>query len=95
MGERQHLLSSLGKIVYDKGTATEQARNLLANVGKDIPVSEDVINDMKLFTIRYIYNDKQSMSLSAARAKKLSQQKKNLHQEFHLTKIPMMQKCPG
>ena len=29
-----------------------------------------------LFTIRYIYNDKQSMSLSAARAQKWSQPKK-------------------
>ena len=76
VGVTQHVLSLavVKKIVYDKGTATEQARNLLANVAQDIPVSEDVINDMELFTIGYIYNDKQSMSLSAARAKKWSRQ---------------------
>ena len=49
VGVTQHvfLLAVVKKIVYDKGTATEQARNLLANVAQDIPVSEDVINDIE------------------------------------------------
>ena len=46
------------KVLYDKGTSTEESRKFLANVGKDIP--DDVINDLEMFAIRYIHNDKQS-----------------------------------
>ena len=67
VGVTQHVLSLKNSLWQGDCKWTG---NKSSNVGKDIPVSEDVINDIELFTIHYIYNDKQSMSLSAARAKK-------------------------
>ena len=44
----QHTCAFFGcgkKVLYDKVTLTEESMKLLPNIGKDIPVSEDVIND--------------------------------------------------
>ena len=51
------------KTLYNKGTATDDARQLLSEEGKHVPVNQKLIDDISLFTIRYVYNDKVSTSL--------------------------------
>lgn len=70
------------KTVYDKGTSTEEARTLLAGVGKVLPVTTQICHDMAHFTIRYIYNDKVSKTLTDARALKWSQMKRKSTQRI-------------
>ena len=46
------------------------ARSLISKCGEGLPLSDDVLNNLKSFDIRYIYGDKQSSSLNLARATK-------------------------
>lgn len=59
---------------FTKGTSDDSAHALLQSVGKYLPVPQDVLDNMEIFTIRYIYNV--SKSLSNARARKWRQMKK-------------------
>ena len=65
------------KMVYEKGTQTQEAVALshLKDVGKTLPVTQEVLQQMATFTIRHIYNDKISKTLGEARALKWGQMK--------------------
>jgi len=63
------------KTVYEKGTGTQEARNLLKDVGKTLPVTQEVLQQMATFTIRHIYNDTISKTLGEARARKWGEMK--------------------
>ena len=67
--------------IFDKGTSSDDARSLLSSIGKTLPVTQAVLDDVAMsrydmFTIRFIYNDKISKSLGEARARKWNQMKK-------------------
>ena len=53
-----------------------EARSLISKCGEGLPLSDDVLNDLKSFVIRYIYEDMQSSSMNLARATKWKRQKK-------------------
>jgi hypothetical protein len=61
--------------VYDKGVCAE-AKQMLKSVGKELPASSEVLDNMAIFTIRYIYGDKVSKTLGQARALKWRNLKK-------------------
>ena len=48
---------------------------LLSKLGKNIHISEDVKKNLETFTIRVVYNDKNSSTLNEARASKWMQMK--------------------
>ena len=54
----------------------DEARKWLQGLGKRLPVTADMQDDMEQFTIRYIYKDKTSKRLAEARAKKCEAMKK-------------------
>ena len=62
--------------LYEKLSKSTEARSLISKCGEGLPLSDDVLNDLKSFVIRYIYGDTQSSSLNLARATKWRRQKK-------------------
>ncbi len=56
--------------IFDTAMKSEEARKLLQGLGKRLPVTADMQDDMEQFTIRYIYKNKTSKRLAEARAKK-------------------------
>ena len=48
------------KTIYDNGTNTEIARGLLKEIGTILPVTEEILQNMSQFTIRFIYGDKKA-----------------------------------
>ena len=48
---------------------------LLSKLGREIQISEDVKKDLEMFTIRVVYNDRNSTTLNEARAWKWTQMK--------------------
>ena len=64
--------------LYEKLSKSTAAGSLISKCGEGLPLSDDVLNNLKSFVICYIYGDKQSSSLNLARATKWKQQKKNL-----------------
>ena len=70
------------KSVYAKGRCTEDARTLLASVGKKLSITREVLDNMSRFTIRYIYNDKVSKSLAEAKTKKWNAMKRKSTQRI-------------
>ena len=62
--------------LYEKLSKSTAARSLISKCGEVLPLSDDVLNNLKSFVIRYIYGDKQSSSLNLARATKWKRQKK-------------------
>ena len=62
--------------LYEKLSKSTEARSLISKCGDGLPLSDDVLNDLKSFVIRYIYGDTQSSSLNQARASKWKRQKK-------------------
>ena len=62
--------------LYEKLSKSTEARSLISKCGEGLPLSDDVLNDLKSFVIRYIYGDTQSSSLNLARATKWKRQKK-------------------
>ena len=72
-----HSLSQLDhETVYDKGTKTQEARNLLKDVGKPLPVTQEVLQQITTLTVRHIYSDKINHILGEARALKWGQMKR-------------------
>ena len=65
-----------GKTSLYKKLNSAEARSLISKCGKGLLLSDDVLNDLKSFVIRYIYGDTQSSSLSTARATMWKRQKK-------------------
>ena len=62
--------------IFDTAMKSEEACKLLQGLGKRLPVTADMQDDMEQFTIRYIYKDKTSKRLAEARAKKWEAMKK-------------------
>ncbi|KAG1664228.1 hypothetical protein GQR58_019910 [Nymphon striatum] len=62
--------------IYDKASASEDARVILRSVGKSLPVPQVVLDEMAKFTIKFVYNDKRSQTLGDARARKWTEMKK-------------------
>ena len=46
------------KSMFDKGTKTQEARGVLRGVGNALPVTQEVLHQVALFTICYIYSGK-------------------------------------
>ena len=61
--------------LYEKMAKSTEDRNLLLKCGESLPLSKDVLDDLKSYVIRYIYSDVQSSSLDQARAAKWKRQK--------------------
>ena len=55
------------KKVYAKGTDELEACNLLKDVGKTLPVTQEVLQQMTTFTLRHIYNYKVNMTLGESK----------------------------
>ena len=62
--------------LYEKLSKSTVARSLIPKCGEGLLLSDDVLNNLKSFVIRYIYGDKQSSSLNLACATKWKRQKK-------------------
>ncbi|KAG1648975.1 hypothetical protein GQR58_029417 [Nymphon striatum] len=62
--------------IYDKASASEDARVILRSVGKSLPVPQVLLDEMAKFTIKFVYNDKRSQTLGDARARKWTEMKK-------------------
>ncbi|KAK4322223.1 hypothetical protein Pmani_007021 [Petrolisthes manimaculis] len=62
--------------IYDKAFASEDARVILRSVGKSLPVPQVVLDEMAMFTIKFIYNDNHSQTLGDASARKWTEMKK-------------------
>ena len=61
---------------------SEEACELLTCLGKVIPVVEATLERMALFTIKYVYGNKDSTTFAEARALKWNKMKKSRHKEF-------------
>ena len=64
-------------LLYDKMAKSAEARILLSKCGESLPLSDDALDDLNTYVIRYIYGDVHSTSLELARAAKWKKQKKN------------------
>ena len=62
--------------LYEKLSQSTEARSLISKCGEGLMLSDDVLNDLKSFVIRYIYRDTQSSTLNQARATKWKSLKK-------------------
>ncbi|MES9882370.1 MAG: hypothetical protein ABW185_15975 [Sedimenticola sp.] len=66
-----------GKIsLYEKMMKCPEARTLLSKCGDALPLTDDVLGDLKCYVIRYVYGDARSSSLDLARAAKWKRDKK-------------------
>lgn len=61
--------------IFASVTKSEEARECLRELGKDIEVSTQLRADMTIFTIRAVYNDARSKTLPEARERKWDQMK--------------------
>ena len=52
--------------VANRVSKSAEAKNMLASCGSSLELTPDIKRNMTLFTIRYIYNDKTSSSVSEA-----------------------------
>jgi len=57
-------------LFYEKLLKSAKARSLISKCGERLALSDDTLNDLKPFAIRYIYGDTQSSTLNQARATK-------------------------
>lgn len=49
---------------------------IILDVGRSLPVNDEVITQLRMFTLRIVYNDRVSVSLGKSRASKWVQMKK-------------------
>ena len=61
---------------FDNAKKCPEALELLEGLGASLPVTNQTLKDMELFTIRHIYKDKHSKTLAEARAKKWESMKR-------------------
>ena len=64
------------KTVYDKISKSQEACSLLQQIEKQLPVTNEVTDQLAHLNIRYLYNDKLSKSVGEARALKWGQMKR-------------------
>ena len=70
------------KSIFQSVVKSEEACELLTCLGKVIPVTEATLERMALFTIKYVYGDKDSTTFAEARTLKWNKMKKSRHKEF-------------
>ena len=58
------------KVIADRVSESADARRLLGSLGQDLIVSEDTVQDMVQFVIKYVYNDDKSKTPAEARVLK-------------------------
>ena len=63
------------KVVADRVSKYDEAKNLLISCGASLDLTDEAIADMSTFVIKYVYNDKNSITSAAARAAKWRCQK--------------------
>ena len=63
------------KSVMEKTVKSLDAMQLLKDVGKSLPVTPEVMENLSIFTIRYVYGDRKSTTLAEARAVKWEKMK--------------------
>ena len=63
------------KSVMEKTVKSLGAMQLLKDVGKSLPVTPEVMENLSIFTIRYVYGDRKSTTLAEARAVKWEKMK--------------------
>ena len=67
------------KVIADRVSESADARRQLGSLGQNLIVSEDTVQDMVQFVIKYVYNDDKSKTPAEARVLKWkAQKKKNL-----------------
>ena len=64
------------KMVADRVSSSVEAKNLLTSCGSSLDLTDEAISDMNKFVIKYVYNDKTSLTPSAARVLKWRNQKR-------------------
>ena len=64
------------RTVAERVKKSEEAKYLLASCGTNANLTDEIKDNMTKFTIKYVYNDKNSSTPSEARAIKWKQQKK-------------------
>lgn len=64
------------KTIVDRVEKSSEAHNLLKKCGTVLPVTQEIINDLQKFVIRYIYRDTKHKTLAEVRAAKWSVLKK-------------------
>ena len=64
------------KSIAHRTQHSEEAQNLLASCGTELPATQEVMEDLERFVIRYVYCDAKSASLGEVRASKWRAQKK-------------------
>ena len=70
------------KSIFQSVVKSEEACELLTCLGKVISVTEATLERMALFTIKYVYGDKDSTTFAKARALKWNKMKKKSTKEF-------------
>ena len=63
------------KVVADRVSKSAEARNLLVSCGASLDLTDEAIANMNKFVIKYVSNDKSSITPAAARATKWRCQK--------------------
>ena len=66
-----------GKLsLFERMAKSAEARSLLLKCGESLQLSDDALNDLKIYVLRYVYGDVRSSSLDLLRAEKWRCQKK-------------------
>ena len=66
-----------GKLtLFERVTKSAEARSLLLKCGESLELSDDALNDLKIYVMRYVYGDVRCSSLDVLRAEKWRCQKK-------------------
>ena len=56
------------KLIVDRLEKSKEAHDLLAACGTQLPVTQQVISDLELFVIRYVYGDTKNKTIGDARS---------------------------
>lgn len=81
------------RTVFNSVQRSQEAKDLLTRIGKSLPITEEVEQNMTQFTIRHVYQDRISHTLGEARTSKWMKMKKKStlrippDQDSHLLKV--------
>ena len=67
------------KAVADRMSSSSEASNLLVSCAASLDLTDETISNMNRFVIKYVYNNNNSLTPSAARASKWRHQKNESH----------------
>ena len=74
------------KKIFDVVKSSGEARMLLESCGRSLDITKSTTGNLTKFILRYIYNDRQSVSVTEARVKKW----KSLMKKKSLARLPPM-----